>query len=131
MNTTKLEQIIREKYENTGAIIVQKNGVSVYEYYENECTLNKGKWNGQQIVSSEWIYESTEEKSNWNDLKYGLLWWIIDKEEHSFAALGDGGNVIYINPKENMVIIIASYFKPRVEDRMKLIKEYIEPMWKE
>lgn len=41
--------------------------------------LNKGKWNGQQIVSSEWIYESTEEKSNWNDLKYGLLWWIIDK----------------------------------------------------
>lgn len=30
-----------------------------------------------------------------------------------------------------MVIIIASYFKPRVEDRMKLIKEYIEPMWKE
>ena len=60
-----------------------------------------------------------------------MLWWIIDKEEHSFAALGDGGNVIYINPKENMVIIIASYFKPRVKDRMKLIKEYIEPMWKE
>lgn len=131
MDTIKLEQIIREKYGNTGAIIVQKNGVSVYEYYENECTLNKGKWNGQQIVSSEWIYESTEEKSNWNDLKYGLLWWIIDKEEHSFAVLGDGGNVIYINPKENMVIIIASYFKPRVKDRMKLIKEYIEPMWKE
>lgn len=129
MDTIKLEQIIREKYGNTGAIIVQKNGVSVYEYYENECTLNKGKWNGQQIVSSEWIYDSTEEKSNWNDLKYGLLWWIIDKEEHSFAALGDGGNVIYINPKENMVIIIASYFKPRIEDRMKLIKEYIEPMW--
>ena len=129
MDTIKLEQIIREKYGNTGAIIVQKNGVSVYEYYENECTLNKGKWNGQQIVSSEWIYESIEEKSNWNDLKYGLLWWIIDKEEHSFAALGDGGNVIYINPKENMVIIIASYFKPRIEDRMKLIKEYIEPMW--
>lgn len=30
MDTIKLEQIIREKYENTGAIIVQKNGVSVY-----------------------------------------------------------------------------------------------------
>ena len=38
MDTIKLEQIIREKYGNTGAIIVQKNGVSVYEYYENECT---------------------------------------------------------------------------------------------
>lgn len=40
MDTIKLEQIIREKYGNTGAIIVQKNGVSVYEYYENECTKN-------------------------------------------------------------------------------------------
>ena len=29
MDTIKLEQIIREKYGNTGAIIVQKNGVSV------------------------------------------------------------------------------------------------------
>ena len=107
-----------------GLVLTPQDMIKIGQLY-----LNKGKWNGQQIVSAEWIYESTEEKSNWNDLKYGLLWWIIDKEEHSFAALGDGGNVIYINPKENMVIIIASYFKPRVKDRMKLIKEYIEPMW--
>ena len=93
--------------------------------------LNEGLWNGQQIVSKEWIRESTEEKSRWGELKYGLLWWIIDKEDHSFAALGDGGNVIYVNPKQKTVIIIASYFKPRVEDRMKLIKEYIEPIWSE
>ncbi|WP_331654424.1 serine hydrolase domain-containing protein [Aminipila sp.] len=93
--------------------------------------LNEGQWNGQQIVSKEWIRESTEEKSRWGELKYGLLWWIIDKEDHSFAALGDGGNVIYVNPKQKTVIIIASYFKPRVEDRMKLIKEYIEPIWSE
>ena len=109
-----------------GLVLTPQDMIKIGQLY-----LNKGKWNGQQIVSSKWIYESTQEKSNWNDLKYGLLWWIIDKEEHSFAALGDGGNVIYINPKENMVIIIASYFKPRVKDRMKLIKEYIEPMWKE
>ncbi|MDP4093934.1 MAG: serine hydrolase [Bacillota bacterium] len=93
--------------------------------------LNEGQWDGQQIVSKEWIRESTEEKSQWGELKYGLLWWVIDKEDHSFAALGDGGNVIYVNPKQKMVIIIASYFKPIVEDRMKLIKEYIEPVWSE
>lgn len=91
--------------------------------------LNEGQWNGQQIISKEWVRESTEEKSRWGELKYGLLWWIIDKEDHSFAALGDGGNVIYVNPKQNTVIIVASYFKPKVEDRMKLIKEYIEPIW--
>ncbi|MEL7648461.1 MAG: serine hydrolase [Sedimentibacter sp.] len=91
--------------------------------------LNDGQWNGQQIVSKEWIRESTEEKSRWGELKYGLLWWIIDEEDHSFAALGDGGNVIYVNPKQKTVIIIASYFKPKVEDRIKIIKEYIEPIW--
>lgn len=96
-----------------------------------QLCLNEGQWNGQQIVSKEWICESTEEKSRWGELKYGLLWWIIDKEDHSFAALGDGGNVIYVNPKQKTVIIIASYFKPIVEDRMKLIKEYIEPVWSE
>ena len=65
------------------------------------------------------------------ELKYGLLWWVIDTEDHSFAALGDGGNVIYVNTKQKTVIIVASYFKPIVEDRMKLIKEYIEPVWSE
>lgn len=91
--------------------------------------LNHGIWNGQQIVSSEWVSESTRKKSEWKDLKFGYLWWIIDEEEGSYAALGDGGNVIYINPKYEMVVAIASYFKKGTGDRIKLIKEYIEPIW--
>lgn len=109
-----------------GLILTPDDMVKLGQLY-----LNEGQWNGQQIVSKEWIHESTEEKSQWGELKYGLLWWVIDTEDHSFAALGDGGNVIYVNPKQKIVIIVASYFKPRVEDRMKLIKEYIEPVWSE
>ena len=43
-------------------------------------------------------------------LSYGYLWWIIDG--NSYAALGDGGNVIYVNTAKNMVVAIASLFKP-------------------
>jgi CubicO group peptidase (beta-lactamase class C family) len=91
--------------------------------------LNRGVYNGKQIVSSEWIDESTAVHSRWDKLSYGYLWWIIDEKEHSFAALGDGGNVIYVNPEKNIVIVIASLFKPLAKDRIELIKAYIEPMF--
>lgn len=88
--------------------------------------LNHGIWDNQQIVSSKWIERSTQEHSCWGEKKYGYLWWIIDKNENSFAALGDGGNVIYVNPQKELVVAIAALFKPRVKDRIDFIKEYIE-----
>lgn len=96
-----------------------------------ELYLNKGLWNGKRIVSEEWIRESTREQSRWGKRRYGYLWWVIDEAEHSYAALGDGGNVIYVNESNQLVVAIASYFKPRAADRMKLIKEYIEPIFNE
>lgn len=89
--------------------------------------LDGGMWQGKQIVPREWIAESTREHSRWNSLSYGYLWWVIDDKEHIYAALGDGGNVIYINTKKKTVISIASLFVPDAKDRIELIREYIEP----
>jgi CubicO group peptidase (beta-lactamase class C family) len=93
--------------------------------------LNRGVWNGRQLVSAAWIDESTEEHSRWDELKlsYGYLWWIIDGD--SYAAMGDGGNVIYVNPAKNLVVAIASLFKPTAKDRIELIKKYIEPIFED
>jgi len=94
--------------------------------------LNGGKWGGEQIVSARWIEESTREQSRcaqWGNLAYGYLWWIIDGE--SYAALGDGGNAIYVNSKKGIVISIASLFMPEAKDRIELIKRYIEPALEE
>ncbi|SEW34332.1 serine hydrolase domain-containing protein [[Clostridium] fimetarium] len=91
--------------------------------------LDRGRWQGKQIIPAWWIDESTKEHSRWGNLSYGYLWWIIDDKEHIYAALGDGGNVIYVNTKKKMVVSIASRFMPRAKDRIKLIKEYIEPMF--
>lgn len=90
--------------------------------------LDGGVWKDKQIISSQWIDESTKKHSQWGKLSYGYLWWIIDDKEHIYAALGDGGNVIYVNTKKKIVVSIASLFMPRAKDRLELIKGYIEPM---
>lgn len=97
-----------------------------------ELVLNGGTWNRNRIVSEKWIRESTSEQSRWaeRDLPYGYLWWVLE-QEHGCAAIGDGGNIIYISPDRNMVVAIASRFQPRVKDRIELIREYIEPAFYE
>lgn len=93
--------------------------------------LNDGVWNTKQLVSKKWITESTMEQSRCNEwkLSYGYLWWIIDEKEQSFAAIGDGGNVIYVNREKDIVISIAAIYTPHAKDSLKLIKEYIEPIF--
>ncbi len=92
--------------------------------------LSKGIWNGQRIVSEKWVAESTSEQSRWKqrNLPYGYLWW-VSEEDKGYAAMGDGGNIIYVSPKKNMVVAIASLFQPRAKDRIGFIKSYVEPIF--
>ena len=93
--------------------------------------LDGGIYNGKQIVSTKWIKESTTEHSRWKklNLPYGYLWWINNDIEDGFAAMGDGGNVIYVNKDRNIVVAITSLFKRNVTDRIDFIKNYIEPIF--
>ena len=94
-----------------------------------QLCLNGGVWNGTRLVSEKWIADSTSEHSRWKErnLPYGYLWWIVEPDR-SYAAMGDGGNIIYVNPSKNRVIAIASLFYPRAKDRIELIKRHIEPI---
>ena len=93
--------------------------------------LDGGIYNGKQIVSTKWIKESTIEHSRWKklNLPYGYLWWINNDIEDGFAAMGDGGNVIYVNKDRNIVVAITSLFKRNVTDRIDFIKNYIDPIF--
>ncbi|MDD5936912.1 MAG: serine hydrolase [Clostridiales bacterium] len=93
--------------------------------------LEKGRYQGQQIVSSDWVSECTTVHSHCKEFKmgYGYLWWIIDEKEHCYAAMGDSGNVIYINESKELVIAMNALYKPGAMDRRKLIREYIEPVF--
>tara|TARA_A100000171_G_scaffold52081_1_gene68946 strand:+ start:3465 stop:4433 length:969 start_codon:yes stop_codon:yes gene_type:complete len=91
--------------------------------------LNKGKWNNQQILSSKWVEDSTKAHSNYGELSYGYLWWIIDDQKNNcFAAIGDGGNIIYVDPDMKTVIAITSLFMPRAKDRITFIRKHILPL---
>ena len=95
-----------------------------------QLVLNGGIWQGRRIVSEKWIAESTREQSRctqWGNLGYGYLWWIID--EDSFAALGDGGNAIYVNKRKKLVIALTARFVPDAKDRISWIKRELEPMF--
>jgi CubicO group peptidase (beta-lactamase class C family) len=93
--------------------------------------LDKGMWKGRQMLPAWWIEESTKEQSRCNQYKlsYGYLWWIINEKERIYAAMGDGGNVIYVNDRKGIVIAIASLYVPHAKDIIKLITEYIEPVF--
>lgn len=96
-----------------------------------QLCLNNGVYNGEQIISAQWINEMTRSRSitgvKFRNMKYGYLWWIINEEKNIYAAIGNSGNVIYIDPEKSMVISVTSYFKPTVFDRIDFIEERIKP----
>lgn len=90
--------------------------------------LNQGIWNNKQIVSRDWIVESTKEQNVWKkmNLSYGYLWWV--EKEQEFAAMGDGGNIIYVNTNKNLVVAINALFVSKADNHLPFIKAYIEPL---
>jgi CubicO group peptidase (beta-lactamase class C family) len=65
--------------------------------------LENGIWNGQQIVSSDWISTSTRKQVNTSD-KYGYYWW-LDLPDDLYYAAGSGGQHIYIDPENELVLV--------------------------
>lgn len=72
--------------------------------------LNNGNWQGKQLVSDKWIKEATTPSAHGPD--YGYLWWLNTKQKQwpsgpasSFAAIGNGGNVIWIDPGHDIVLV--------------------------
>ncbi len=70
--------------------------------------LREGKWNGKQIISKEWIKESTTSYSDaGNRGGYGYLWWISGefKDLGMYSAYGVGTQIISVLPGANLVIV--------------------------
>jgi CubicO group peptidase (beta-lactamase class C family) len=69
-----------------------------------QMVLDKGKWQGKQIVSEQWIKESLQTFSELPDDKgYGYGWWTNDKVGF-YEAAGRGRQTISVIPSKNMVV---------------------------
>ncbi len=89
-----------------------------------QLMLNKGKWNGEQLISKEWIEKITTtvtptkivnerynlKKTSPFQFSYGYMWWLVDNFKHhpdfegAYTAHGYGGKFITVIPKRNIVI---------------------------
>jgi CubicO group peptidase (beta-lactamase class C family) len=83
--------------------------------------LNEGFWQGRQVISKDWVDESTrpyfpEEYTNYypeyftslpGRAYYSYMWWGYARQAdaYDFAAEGDKGQFIYVSPSKQLVIV--------------------------
>ena len=93
--------------------------------------LNSGEYDNKRIISTNWIEEMTAPRialeERFGNMHYGYLWYRPYQDKRIVAAIGDGGNVIYVNIEQNISIGVTETFKPRVFDRIEFIEKNILP----
>lgn len=68
--------------------------------------LNKGNWNGTQLVSSAWVEESTKADRNEGGVPYyKYQWWLETDNPNQYCAQGHLGQYIFVDKVKNIIII--------------------------
>ncbi|MGB3466696.1 MAG: serine hydrolase [Cyclobacteriaceae bacterium] len=88
--------------------------------------LNKGKWNNEQIISSEWIDLAT--RSSVANERYGYMWWLNKGKnkwkgfsEEVYYAAGFGGNFIVIDEEHDLVVVTRWLEPSKIKEFMELV----------
>ena len=94
-----------------------------------DMVLHEGIYDGEQIVSAEWIKEMISPRIKlgrmFGNMEYGYLWYKPFGDKEVYAAIGDSGNIIYINKDLNVSVGITGTFKPRIFDRVEFIEKTV------
>ena len=88
--------------------------------------LNNGTWDGEQIVSSEWVNESTTLVSTYyGERGYAYQWWTMP-DLGVFYAAGMYGQYIFVSPEDDLVVVFTSgYGFSDVDENPSLFRNYI------
>lgn len=82
--------------------------------------LREGRWNDKQVLSKEWIEQSTAKRVRaFGSVDFGYLWWsgtfrIRDKSIDYIYGAGYGGQSLHLVPELDMVIVFTCW--ARAED---------------
>jgi len=97
--------------------------------------LNKGRWDGKQIVSAQWVDESTREHAYIGeddyvgglDRRFGYLWSIFPDQKY-YGYLGMAGQELFVLPQQKMVVVFTGALEVGKEGiLLNLINDYIVP----
>ena len=91
--------------------------------------LNDGQYNGKSIVSEGYIKEMLTPHLKLGErfgfMNYGYLWYKPFDDKEVYAAIGDSGNIIYVNKDQNVSVGMTGTFKPRIFDRVDFIEKKV------
>ena len=76
-----------------------------------QLMLNRGQWNGMEILPATWIRDCTRPCPI--APFYGYLWWLNDPQttilsgtpKSAYCAMGVGTQIIYVDPENDLVIV--------------------------
>ncbi len=90
--------------------------------------LRGGKWNGQQLISENWV-NSVQKPSEANGA-YGYMWWLNHPprkyegvSESVYYAAGFGGNYIVIDQEHDLVIVTRWLEPSKMGEMVKMVME--------
>ncbi|QEC66356.1 serine hydrolase [Panacibacter ginsenosidivorans] len=115
---------------------IQMNALDFAKY--GQLYKNGGKWNGEQLISKEWVLKTfTKQKqiTDRNNEFYSYLFWnktfkANNKSYEAYYCAGNGGNYIIVFINQPLVIVITataygqSYAHPQIN---KILSDYILP----
>jgi hypothetical protein len=102
--------------------------------------LQKGNWNGKQVIPAAWVEEATtahiiqnpnatEEQKNTSDWLQGYCYQFWRSRNNSFRADGAYGQYILVLPEKDAVIAITSE-TPNMQDELNLVWKHLLPAMK-
>lgn len=78
-----------------------------------ELYRNLGLWQGQRLLSAEWVRESVTPRVDAGDrLRYGYQWWLISYDDGArlaWAGMGFGGQYVFVMPEDGVVAVTTGW----------------------
>lgn len=100
-----------------------------------QLVLNRGAWEGTQIVPASWIAQSTAEQIKTpKHLSYGFLWWLGRSQIEGrvvqwTAAMGVNSQKIIVIPETDMIVVFNASLESTqmIEPEIQLLDKYVLP----
>ena len=93
---------------------------------------NYGQYGGKRIISEEYLRDMLAPHLKLGErfgyMNYGYLWYKPYDDKEVYAAIGDSGNIIYVNMDNKISVGITGTFKPRIFDRVDFIEKKVLPV---
>ena len=92
--------------------------------------LNKGNWEGQQLISKKWIEDSTSVQYDRlsGTADYGYQWWVRsfgDADYDAFFAQGHAGQYIFVVPEIDLIVVFTSNYEGSTSIYWQLVESIV------